>query len=153
VFPRRVINKCPAIIFADNRIASVPGRITFLMVSMHTMNGISTGGVPCGTRCANMCTVLLIHPNTIKVNHRGSASVKVITMCLDLVKIYGNRPRKLLNMMSLNSDTIIKVDPLRINQNLDGIIINPIVVLNQFNDIDQLDEGSKEENRFIIIFS
>jgi hypothetical protein len=40
-----------------------------------------------------------------------------------------------------------------INQNLDGIIISPIAVLNQFNDIDQLDEGSKEENRFIIIFS
>lgn len=45
------------------------------------------------------------------------------------------------------------VDRDGINQNLDGIIINPIVVLNQFNDIDQLDEGSKEENRFIIIFS
>jgi hypothetical protein len=80
-------------------------------------NGISTGGVPCGTKCANMCTVLLIHPNTIKVNHRGSASVKVITMCLDLVKIYGNRPRKLLNIISLNSDTIIRVDTLIFSPN------------------------------------
>jgi hypothetical protein len=121
VFPRRVINKCPAIMFADNRMARVPGRITFLMVSIHTINGINTGGVPCGTRWANICTVLLIHPNTIKVNHRGSASVRVITMCLDLVKIYGNRPRKLLNIINLNSDTIIKVDPL---------IFSPIRVLN-----------------------
>jgi hypothetical protein len=46
VFPKRVINKCPAIIFAANRIANVPGRIIFLIVSIHTMNGINTGGVP-----------------------------------------------------------------------------------------------------------
>jgi hypothetical protein len=33
------------------------------------------------------------------------------------------------------------------------IEINMIIRVNQFSDIDQLDEGSKEENRFIIIFS
>lgn len=62
VFPINVISKCPAIIFADNRTANVPGRIIFLIVSIHTINGISTAGVPWGTRCASMCVVLLIHP-------------------------------------------------------------------------------------------
>lgn len=50
VFPSKVIIKCPAIMLADRRIARVPGRIMFLIVSMHTMNGMSSEGVPDGTR-------------------------------------------------------------------------------------------------------
>lgn len=46
VFPNKVNNKCPAIIFAASRTARVPGRIILLMVSIHTINGISTAGVP-----------------------------------------------------------------------------------------------------------
>lgn len=44
VFPNKVISRCPAIMFADSRIAKVPGRIIFLIVSIHTINGIRTGG-------------------------------------------------------------------------------------------------------------
>lgn len=62
VLPKSVRRRWPAIIFAVRRIANVPGRITFLIVSMHTIKGISTGGVPWGTKCANICIVLLIHP-------------------------------------------------------------------------------------------
>lgn len=62
VFPKRVISKCPAIIFAVNRTAKVPGRITLLIVSIHTIKGISTGGVPWGTKWANICCVWQIHP-------------------------------------------------------------------------------------------
>jgi len=50
IFPSKVMSKCPATMLAVNRTASVPGRITFLTVSIHTMNGIRTGGVPCGTK-------------------------------------------------------------------------------------------------------
>jgi hypothetical protein len=46
VFPINVNNKCPAIILAVNRTANVPGRITLLIVSMHTIKGIKTLGVP-----------------------------------------------------------------------------------------------------------
>jgi hypothetical protein len=46
LFPSRVNSKCPAIIFAVKRTASVPGRIRLLIVSMTTMNGISIVGVP-----------------------------------------------------------------------------------------------------------
>jgi hypothetical protein len=34
----------------------------FLIVSIITMKGIRAPGVPLGTRWANMCKVLLIHP-------------------------------------------------------------------------------------------
>lgn len=50
VLPKRVSNRWPAIILAANRTAKVPGRITFLMVSINTIKGIRAPGVPCGTR-------------------------------------------------------------------------------------------------------
>lgn len=62
VFPKRVISKCPAIIFAANRTAKVPGRIKFLIDSINTIKGIKTGGVPCGTKWANIWIVLFNHP-------------------------------------------------------------------------------------------
>lgn len=62
LFLNKVNNKWPAIIFAVNRIARVPGRITFLIVSIHTIKGISTPGVPRGTRWLNIWFVLFTHP-------------------------------------------------------------------------------------------
>lgn len=87
VLPNSVINKWPAIIFAVNRIARVPGRIIFLIVSIHTINDINIEGVPWGTRWINMCCVFINHPYTIKVNQRGRANEKVITIWLVLVKM------------------------------------------------------------------
>lgn len=49
-FPRRVISKWPATMFAMRRTESVSGRITFLIVSMSTIKGIRAPGVPLGTR-------------------------------------------------------------------------------------------------------
>jgi hypothetical protein len=46
VFPIKVINKCPAIILAVKRIANVPGRIIFLIVSINTIKDIRVPGVP-----------------------------------------------------------------------------------------------------------
>ena len=73
LFPNNVINKWPAIMFAVSRIASDPGRIKFLIVSIHTMKGIKIAGVPIGTRWQNMWFVLFKNPNKIKANHRGKA--------------------------------------------------------------------------------
>lgn len=122
VFPRRVINKCPAIIFAANRTAKVPGRITFLIVSIQTMKGINAGGVPWGTKCANIWIVLLIHPKIIKLIQRGKANVNVIDKCLVLVNTYGNNPKKLLNKIIENSEMKIRVLPF--------ILGVPIKILN-----------------------
>lgn len=55
VFPNKVNNKCPAIMFAERRIANVPGRIILLIISIHTINGIKIAGVPCGIKCLNIC--------------------------------------------------------------------------------------------------
>lgn len=55
-----------------------------------------------------MCCVLLIHPYIIKEIHSGRAKVRVRVKWLVLVKIYGNKPRKLLNRMRVNKDVKIK---------------------------------------------
>jgi len=54
VFPINVNNKWPAIMFAVKRIAKVPGRIKFLIISIQTIKDINNGGVPWGTRWINI---------------------------------------------------------------------------------------------------
>jgi hypothetical protein len=94
--------------------------------------------------------------------------------------MYGNSPKKLLNKIIANKDTKIKVLPLilfalirvlnslckvimilihnrfireGISQYIEGISINPNKVLIQFNLILKLVVGSKELNKFVIIFN
>lgn len=86
-FPIKVTSKWPAIILADSRIAKVPGRMMFLIVSIMTRNGKRIDGAPCGTRWASIWVVLFIQPKIINVSQRGSLKDKVKLMCLVLVKI------------------------------------------------------------------
>jgi hypothetical protein len=72
---------------AERRTVRVPGRITLLIVSIKTINGISKLGVLRGTKWANMWFILFIHPNNIKASHKGAAKDKARTKCLELVKI------------------------------------------------------------------
>lgn len=102
--PSKVINRCPAIIFADNRIERVTGRITLLILSIITMKGISTPGVLWGTKWANISLLYLIHPNNIIPSHKGIAIGIDIDMCLVEVKIYGNNPIKLFTIIKINRD-------------------------------------------------
>jgi hypothetical protein len=182
LFPNRVNNRWPAIMFAVSRTASVPGRIKFLIVSITTINGISMVGVPCGTRCSNIWLVFLIHPNSINLIHKGNASVSVSVRWLVLVKMYGNSPRKLFARIIKNSEVRMNEFPLfsfpflkivfiswcnlfisrltiilfreGINQILVGIKSSPIAVLVQFSDMFLISVvGSKIENRFLITFS
>ena len=44
LFPSKVNNRCPAIMFAVRRTANVPGRIRLLIVSIITINGIGIVG-------------------------------------------------------------------------------------------------------------
>lgn len=87
VFPNKVNNKCPAIILADSRIANVPGRITFLIISIQTINGIRIAGVPCGIKCLNICWLKLIHPNNMNAIHKGRERANVIDIWLVPVKM------------------------------------------------------------------
>lgn len=87
VLPSKVNKRWPAIILAESRIARVPGRIMFLIVSIKTIKGIRIVGVPCGIKWINMCFVLLIQPNNINLNHKGKAKDRVSVIWLVLVKI------------------------------------------------------------------
>lgn len=51
--PKSDSSRCPAIIFAVNRIAKVNGRIINLIDSMITIKGIKIKGVPWGVKCEN----------------------------------------------------------------------------------------------------
>lgn len=86
-FPNKVTRRWPAIIFADKRIANVPGRIIFLIVSIITRKGKRILGAPWGTKWANIWIEFLYQPNNIKVNHKDKLNVKVKFICLVLVKI------------------------------------------------------------------
>ena len=54
LLPSKFSSKCPSIIFAVKRTASVPGRIRLLIVSMITIKVINMVAVPGGTRCSNI---------------------------------------------------------------------------------------------------
>lgn len=101
--PRRVNRRCPAIILAANRTESVIGRMMFLINSMITMNGIRTGGVPVGIKCAKNSVRLLIRLNKINPNHKGRAKDSVIVRCLVAVKVKDSRPKVLLNKITINN--------------------------------------------------
>jgi hypothetical protein len=83
----KVINKWPAIIFAVRRIANVPGRIIFLVVSISTIKGIKAGGVPVGIKCLNIFWVLFNHPKNIKDNQIGNENDRLKIKWLVEVKI------------------------------------------------------------------
>lgn len=85
--PNNVNNKWPATILAANRIESVPGRIILLTVSIITITGIKTLGVPVGTKWARRLLYWFFIDHNILPNQIGNAIVKVKTICLEDVKI------------------------------------------------------------------
>ena len=80
LFPSKVSSKCPAIMFAIRRTASVSGRIMLLIISMITIDGNNIVGGPCGIKCSNMWLVFLIHPNNINLTRGGRAKVSVFNI-------------------------------------------------------------------------
>lgn len=88
-------SKWPANILADSRIAKVHGRITFLIVSIITINLINNIGVFNGTKCLNICFEFLIHPYNMNVNHKVKDKDKLKFICLVKVNVYGINLRKL----------------------------------------------------------
>jgi hypothetical protein len=112
LFPSKVSSNCSAIMFAVKRTASVPGRMRLLIVSLITINGINTVGVPCGTKCSNMWLVFLIHRNNINLIHKGRAEVSVSVKWLVVAKIYGNSSRKLFVRIIRNNDVKMNGFPL-----------------------------------------
>ena len=54
------------------------GRIKLLMVTIHTIKGSRTGDVPSGTKLANICCVLLIHPKIINLKEIKKKQILII---------------------------------------------------------------------------
>jgi hypothetical protein len=109
----------------------------------------------------------------------GRAKARVLTMCLVAVNTYGYSPIKLLNKTKVNKDIITINEPLgeegpiitfsslynkaftllKNREVLEGITqtegatikINSVIDT-QFNDKIELVDGSKIENKFVIIF-
>jgi len=80
-----------------------------LTVSISTIKAIRAGGVPDGTKWANMISVEFNHPYTMNITHNGRASDRVTRIWLVAVNTKGVRPRKLLieirpNTARKNSD-------------------------------------------------
>lgn len=97
--PNKVNKRCPAIIFAAKRTAKVPGRITDLTDSISTITGISTLGVPTGTKWAIMWLNCMTKDHTKDPSQRGKARDRVNTKWLEAVNTYGNNPIKLEKRM------------------------------------------------------
>lgn len=93
--PNNESKRCPAIIFAVSRIASVNGRIINLIDSMITINGINKVGVPWGVKWESVLFKKLKILYIIILIHIFKDRDKQNLICLEAVKIYGNRPKKL----------------------------------------------------------
>ena len=114
--PKSVSNKCPATILAASRIESVPGRMTFLTVSIITITGMRATGVPLGTKCANKLLYWFFIEKTILPIQIGIAKVKVKDIWLELVKIYGANPIRLQKKIKKKNLKKINTVPGRANK-------------------------------------
>lgn len=176
--PRRVRSKWPAIILAVSRIAKVKGRIISLIDSIRTMKGIRIKGVPWGVKWEKKSLKKNQILNNIIEIHIDRDNDRENLRCLVAVKIYGNSPKILLMRIKMKSlikiirfvieylriilNSVIKnlkiiiqniMNREGINQNWNGKIKIIKIILNQFIDSFILVEGSKIENRFVIIFN
>ena len=104
--------RCPAIILAANRTARVIGRIRDLIISMQTINGTKTIGVPSGTRWAITEEKFLTRLKPIIPDHSITLKGKVNLICLVLVKTKGHNPIKFLAARVMNSATLLNITDL-----------------------------------------
>lgn len=101
-FPSKDISRCPAIRFAVNRTHSVIGRIRFLVISISTIKFISGMGVPCGRRCDSMCFVFFVHPNIIIASQIVRESGKVIGRWAVVAKFCGYSATRFISRIDIN---------------------------------------------------
>ena len=119
---KRHKSKWPAVIFAIRRTLRVKGRMTFLTNSIITINLINALGVPLGTKWAKANIGCFTQDKMMWPIHRGRAILRANLKWLLLVKINGNRPRKLF--------TKTKKKIASKNQILPGFTFAPRIALN-----------------------
>lgn len=99
--PISEIRRCPAIILAANRTERVNGRITFLTISIITIKGIKTEGVPRGTKWAIVELGSIEFLRSMCPIQSGMARVQVKVKWEEEVKMKGNSPLKLLKEIKI----------------------------------------------------
>jgi len=110
-FLRRLSNKWPATMFADNRIERVIGRIMFLVSSIKTMKFIRAFGVPVGTMWAIMFLVLFNQPKIIMAIQKIRA-VDIVIIIWDVgVNTNGDKAILFIIITTINNEMKIIVDP------------------------------------------
>lgn len=95
-FPRRDINRWPAMRFAVSRTHNVIGRIMLLTSSITTINIIRAAGVPWGTKWDSMWLVFFSQPKSIKESQNISEIGRVMVMWEVGEKIWGYKARKFI---------------------------------------------------------
>jgi len=105
-------NRCPATMLADSRIDRVIGRMMLLTSSIITMKFIKAVGVPVGTMCVSMLSVLLDQPKIIIAIHIDIAIGREIMMWEVGVNVNGESAMKLDMRRMVKMVSIIFVVPL-----------------------------------------
>jgi hypothetical protein len=174
-FPRSVIKRCPAMRLAVKRTHRVRGRIRFLDSSIITINGMRGEGVPCGSMWDSIWLVFLVHPNMIiesqVTRDRGRVMVRwevrendcgysAVTFIIRIrVKISSNVTFCLLFFFRLNEISFLMNRDILFLISVVGFevfhVFRGVSVMIRINIVQERDsreeEGSKIENRFVII--
>jgi len=102
--PKRLINRCPAIMLAVKRMDNVTGRIILLTNSIKTMKFIRGTGVPLGMVWITMDFGKLVHPKVMIDAHKIMAVEKEIEMWAVGVKINGHMANKFIRRITMKID-------------------------------------------------
>ena len=118
---------------AANRNDRVIGRTVTLVVSIRTKNGFSQSGAPSGRKCAIDFLIDLKNLDIIIASHKGRPKIKVKIRCLEVLKKYGIKPKRLMVMIEKNKAVTICLNPFRLFMNVRSscvlmIIINGVII-------------------------
>lgn len=94
--------------FAVRRTPSASGRMSRLVVSIMIRAGTSSVGVPSGSRCPRDIEGWFRRPVSRVASQSGKANAMFIDSCVVGVKVYGNRPRRLIVRSSVIRDVRIR---------------------------------------------
>jgi hypothetical protein len=82
------------------------------------MKGISTEGVPCGTRCLNICWLLFFHPLTIRINQKTKARGRFTERCDEREKFCGKSAMIFIKIIREKIVMIIRTVPFSVFPNV-----------------------------------
>lgn len=98
------INKmCPAVMLAANRTDNVTGRISWLTISINTINTHKNKGVDTGNKWIINLRILTVILKIIKANQTKSVKIKVNNICDVNEKTYGKSPPMFISHNKLNT--------------------------------------------------